>query len=378
YIDADSDGNPESFEAYQEYTEADDRWAKSYLNNHDADTDGTPELIEFYSVGQWDTMTWTEAAKLVDADSDGNPESFEAFQELVLGPNVWGKRYLTYTDADSDGNPEDVTFYEEAKFHRVHYVAFAHLVDADSDGNPELIEAARAVKVGMQAIAMEGLKYVDDDSDGNPESVGYLAMAANDDGSIAVRGLEYTDADSDGNPETIKAFEGLKVEDELVAARGIEVTDADSDGNPEKVGVLAFVIGEEGKIVEAAEWVDADGDGNPESIKAWRHLETTSGVEIAQAFEYVDADSDGNPEKVTYYEIGTVTFEDDAVAAVAESRDELPPMEELSDVEAPSTEDLSLPRQVGEIQEMEAMTNPHGDMDMKPWETEGSIAAALP
>jgi hypothetical protein len=323
-------------------------------------------------------MTWTEAAKLVDADSDGNPETFEAYQELVLGPNMWGKRYLSYTDADSDGNPEDVSFYEEARFPRTHYVAYAHLVDADSDGNPELIEAARAVRVGMRAIAVEGLKYVDDNSDGNPETVEYYALAALADGSAAVRGLEYIDADSDGNPETIKAFEGVKVGDELVAARGIEVTDADSDGNPEKVGVLAWAVSDEGKVVEAAEWIDADGDGNPESIKAWRHLETTSGVEVAQAFEYVDADSDGNPEKVTYYEVGKVTFEDEGVAAVAESQDELPPLEELSDVEAPSTEDLSLPDKVGEIQNLDIMSDPHGDMDMRPWETEGSIAAALP
>jgi hypothetical protein len=314
----------------------------------------------------------------VDADSDGNPDSFEAYQELVLGPNTWGKRYLTYTDADSDGNPEDVTFYEEAKFHRVHYVAFAHLVDADSDGNPELIEAARAVRVGMTAIAMEGLKYVDADSDGNPESVEFMALAANDDGSLAVRALEYIDVDSDGNPETITAFEGVKVEDELVAARAIEVTDADSDGHPEKVGVVAFVITDEGKIVEAAEWIDADGDGNPESIKAWRHLETTSGVEIAQAFEYIDADSDGTPEKVTYYEIGTVMFEDEGVAALAGSGDELPPMEELSDMEAPSTDDLSLPEQVDDIRDLEVISEPQADMDMRPWETDGGIAAALP
>jgi hypothetical protein len=163
-----------------------------------------------------------------------------------------------------------------------------------------------------------------------------------------------------------------------VAARGIEVTDANSDGHPEKVAVLAWVVSDEGKMVEAAEWIDADGDGNPESIKAWRHLETTSGVEIAQVFEYVDADSDGNPEKVTYYEVGTVTFQDEGVMALADSRDELPPMEELSDVEAPSTEDLSLPEQVDDIRDLEMISEPHADMDMQPWETEGSIAAALP
>jgi len=73
-----------------------------------------------------------------------------------------------------------------------------------------------------------------------------------------------------------------------------------------------------------------------------------------------------------------VTFEDEGVAALAESEEGLPPMEELSDVEAPSTEDLSLPEQVGEIQDLEMISEPHADMDMRPWETEGGAAALLP
>jgi hypothetical protein len=376
YVDADSDGNPELFQAWQSYEESDTRFAKRYLNYVDDDSDGIPELIEFYSVGQWDTLTWTAAAKLVDANSDGNPESFEAYQEVVLSLTVWGKRYLKYVDADSDGNPEDVQFYEEARFNRLHVVAYAHLVDADSDGNPELIEAARAARLGLVAIGWEGVKYVDVDSDGNPEKVEYFAMVLTDDGA-AVRGVEYVDADSDGNPETIKALEGLKVDDELVAARAVELTDADSDGHPEKLAVLAWAISDEGKVIEAAEWVDADGDGNPESIKAYRHLETTSGVEVSQAFEYIDADSDGNPEKVTYYEIGKVTFEDEGVAAVVESQGDLPPMEDLSDVEPPSTDELELPDEATNIRQLDEVSAPWSGLDMQPWETEGGTAALL-
>jgi hypothetical protein len=377
YIDADSDGNPESFEAYQTYDESDIRFSVRYLKYVDADSDGIPELIEFYANGQWDAFKWTQAAKLVDADSDGNPESFEAFQSIELGPSKWGQRYLDYDDADSDGNPEEVKFFEEAHFNRLHYQAYAHLVDADSDGNPELIEAARGAKLGQRATAGEGLEIIDANSDGNPEKVTYWAFVTTPEG-VAVRGVEFVDADSDGNGESLKAYEALKIDDVAIAERYVEVIDADSDGVPEKVTVMAWAMSGEGKIVEAAEWIDADGDGNPESVKAYRQLETTSGIEIAQAFEYVDADSDGNPEKVTYFEIGKITIQDDGVNAMAESAgQELPPLEELSDVEPPTTDDLSLPEEVDGIRDLDELTQPWSGMEMQPWETEGGAAALL-
>ena len=378
YIDADSDGNPESFEAFQTYNESATRFAVRYLKFIDLNSDGQPELVEVWANGQWDLLTWTTAAKLVDANSDGNPESFEAGQEVSFGPGLWAKRYIDYDDATSDGNPEEATFYEEARLGRVHYVGYAHMVDADSDANPELIEASKTLNVGIQAIAHEGLRYDDANSDGNPEKVSYLAFAATHKG-VAVRAFEYIDADSDGNPESITAYEALKVADKAVAERAVEVIDADSDGTPEKVTVLAWAMTEDGKIVEAAEWVDADGDGNPESVKAYRHLETTSGIEIAQAFEYVDANSDGNPEKLSWYEVGKVTIQDEGVTAMADAAGgELPPLEDMSDVEAPSTDDLMLPGEVGDLAGLDQLVQPWDGTDMKPWETEDSAAALLP
>ncbi len=124
---------------------------------------------------------------------------------------------------------------------------------------------------------------------------------------------------------------------------------------------------------------DADGDGNPESIKAYRHLETTSGIEISQAFEYVDADSDGNPEKVVYYEVGKIAIQDEGINAItATAGEELPPLEELSDVEAPSTDELQLPEEVGDISELDEVSQPWSGMEMQPWETEGGATALLP
>ena len=378
YVDADSDGNPETFQAVQAYDESATRWAKRYINYEDADSDGIPELVEAFSVGRYDRLAWRAAAKMVDADSDGNPESFEAYQEVKLAWNKWARRYLGYTDADSDGNPETVKYFEEGRWNRFHVIGYAHLEDANSDGNPELVEATRTANLGLVAVAIEGVKYVDTDSDGHPELIEYFALVATDDGA-AVRGLEYNDADSDGNPETLKAYEGLKVDDELVASRGLEVTDANSDGSPEKVVIIAWAVSTDGKLVEGAEWNDANGDGNPESIKAYRHLETTSGLNVSQAFEYVDADSDGNPEKVTYYEIGKIAIQDDGIVAITESAGEgLPPMEELSDVEAPSTEDMQLPEDVGDLSPMGTLLEPWSGTDMRPWETEDGAAALMP
>ena len=80
---------------------------------------------------------------------------------------------------------------------------------------------------------------------------------------------------------------------------------------------------------------------------------------------------------MTYYEIGKITFEDEAVEAVVESRDELPPMDELSDVEAPSTEDLELPEEVGDIRGLDEVSQPWSGLEMQPWETEGGTASLL-
>jgi hypothetical protein len=133
---------------------------------------------------------------------------------------------------------------------------------------------------------------------------------------------------------------------------------------------MAWALTEDGKFVEAAEWIDADSDGNPESIKAYQQLDTTNGVHIARAFEYVDADSDGNPEKLTLYEVGKIEWTDEGVAALSETEgEELPPAEELTDVEAPTTEDLSLP---DGSEQVDGLETPWQDNDLRPWETPGA------
>ena len=379
YVDANSDGNPETFEAYQAYRESDARWSVRYVSYVDMDSDGNPEVVTVHAQGQWDTLSWVATARLVDATSDGNPEGFEAYQAVSTTGGDWARRYVRYVDADSDGHPEGVGVYEDAHIGAASYVAIAGMEDRNSDGNPEKIEAFRIVVVGQVAVAAEYLKIVDADSDGNPESVTYGALAATDDGSIAVKALEIKDANSDGNPESIKAYEALKLDGVAIGERGVEYTDADSDGHPEKVTVAAWAVTTEGKAVEVVEWIDANSDGNPESIKAYREVQTTSGVHVVQAFEYTDVDSDGNPEKVTAYEVGEVTWKDEGVEAMAASGGEaLPPMETLSQVEAPAPQDIGVGRQVDGMPGVAAMQRPWTDSDLKPWEKDGKIVGQMP
>ena len=374
YVDADSDGNPETFEAYQAYRESDVRWAVRWVSYVDADSDGNPEVVTVHAQGQWDALSWVATARLVDATSDGNPEGFEAYQAVATTGGDWARRYVRYVDADSDGNPEGVGLYEDAQIGAASYMAAAGMEDFNSDGNPEKVEAFRIIVVGQVAVAAEHLKIVDADSDGNPESVSYGALAALADGSVAVKALEIKDADSDGNPESVKAYEALRLAGVAIGERGVECTDADSDGHPEKVTVAAWAVTTEGKAVEAAEWIDANSDGNPESIKAYREVQTTSGVHVVQAFEYTDADSDGNPEKVTAYEVGEVVWKDEGVEAMATSGGEaLPPMEDLSQVKAPAPQDIGVGQQLEGMPGVAAMHRPWGDSNLKPWQQDGKI-----
>ena len=58
--------------------------------------------------------------------------------------------------------------------------------------------------------------------------------------------------------------------------------------------------------------------------------------------------------------------------------EELPAVEELSDVEAPTAEDLSLPEEVEDLTAIGELSEPWTGMEMQPWETEGGAAAILP